>query len=154
VDVTPPEYHALDEQALAQFIENGRSDPIEKEYLRPDGSRMPVRLTIIKVEGEPDKAIAFVQDLSQDRAASSREREIQKRLEIALSAAQQGVWDYDLVTGKMVYDERAKQIYGFPADRPVTFEMVRDATPPEDLSHTLAQLERAIDPKIRDRSSY
>jgi len=152
--VTPPEYHALEEQTLAQFIEHGRSDPIEKEYLRPDGSRVPVRLTIIKVEGEPDKAIVFVQDLTQDRAASSREREIQKRLEIALSAAQQGVWDYDLVTGEMIYDERAKQIYGFPPDRPVTFEMVRDATPPEDLSHTLAQLERAIDPKLRDRSSY
>lgn len=154
VDVTPSEYHALEERTLAQFIEHGRSDPIEKEYLRPDGSRVPVRLTIIRVEGEPDKAIIFVQDLSADREARARERDIQKRLEIALSAAHQGVWDYDLVTDEMVYDERAKQIYGFAPDQPVTFEMVRDATPPEDLSYTLAQFERAIDPATRDRSSY
>jgi PAS domain S-box-containing protein len=153
LDVTPSEYHALEERTLAQFLEHGRADPIEKEYERPDGSRVPVRLTVIKVEGEPDKAIIFVQDLSADRNARSREREIQKRLEIALSAADQGVWDYDLVTGEMVYDERAKQIYGFPPDQPVTFEMVRDATPPEDLS-TLAQFERAIDPTTRDRSRY
>ena len=154
LDVTPPEYHALDERTLAQFLEHGRADPIEKEYLRPDGSRAPVRVTIISVDGEPDKAIIFVQDLSADRQARSRERDIQKRLEIALSAADQGVWDYDLLTGEMIYDERAKQIYGFPPDRPVTFEMVRDATPPEDLSSTLAQFERALDPKTRDRSSY
>jgi PAS domain S-box-containing protein len=154
LDVTPPEYHHLDEQALEQFVSEGRSDPFEKEYVRPDGSRVPVRLTVIKVEGEPDKAIIFVQDLTADREAHSREREIQKRLEIALSAADQGVWDYDLVTGAMVYDERAKQIYGLPAGQPVTFELIRDATHPEDLPYTLARFERAIDPKIRDRGSY
>jgi PAS domain S-box-containing protein len=154
VDLTPSEYHALEERTLTQFMEEGRADPIEKEYLLPDGSRVPVRVTIIKIEGEPDNAIIFVQDLTQDRVARSREREIQKRLEIALSAADQGVWDYDLVTGEMVYDERAKQIYGFPPDQPVTFEMVRDATPPQDLSQTLAQFERALDPATRDRSSY
>lgn len=154
VDVTPPEYRELEERTLADFLERGESHTIEKEYLRPDGSRIPVRLTILKVDGEPDKAIVFVQDLTADRAAHSREQAIQQRLEIALSAADQGVWDYDLVTGEMIYDERAKQIYGLPADAKVTFDLIRDATPPEDLSTTLAQLGRAIDPTLRDRSSY
>ena len=129
-----------------------RSD--REGYLRPDGSRLPVRLTVLSVDGEPDKRSSSSRTSSADRAARSREREIQRRLEIALSAAKQGVWDYDLITGEMVYDDRAKEICGLPLDRPVTFDMVRDATPPEDLERTLAQLERAIDPKIRDRSSY
>jgi PAS domain S-box-containing protein len=154
VELTPPEYRHLDERALQQFRERGHSDPFEKEYLRPDRSRVPVRVMVSKVDNEPDKLVAFVQDLSADRAARRREQQMQRRLEIALSAAQQGVWDYDLVTGEMVYDERAKQIYGFPPNQPVTFEMVRDATHPDDLPNTLAQLERAIDPRVRDRSSY
>jgi PAS domain S-box-containing protein len=54
----------------------------------------------------------------------------------------------------MIYDDRAKQIYGLPLDQPVTFEIIRDATHPEDLPYTHAQLDRAIDPKIRDRNSY
>lgn len=153
-ELTPPEYHAIEEEALGQFVERGYSDPIDKEYVRPDGSRIPVRLTVTSVEGEPDKAVAFVQDLTANRAAHAREQDIQKRLEIALSAAEQGVWDYNLVTGEMVYDERAKQIYGLPVDRPVTFEIIRDATHPEDLPFTHAQMFRAIDPKIRDRNSY
>jgi PAS domain S-box-containing protein len=153
-EMTPVEYHKIEERALAQLLERGQSDPIEKEYVRPDGSRVPVRLTVTTVEGEPDKVVAFVQDLSADRAARARERDIQKRLEIALSAARQGVWDYNLVTGEMVYDERAKQIYGLAPDQPVTFEIIRDATHPDDLPVTHGRLLRAIDPKIRDRDSY
>jgi PAS domain S-box-containing protein len=154
VELTPPEYRYLDEMALEQFLERGHSDAFEKEYVRPDGSRVPVRVTVSKVENEPDKLVAFVQDLSADRQAHKREQQMQRRLEIALSAADQGVWDYDLVTGEMVYDTRAKQIYGLAADQPVTFETIRDATHPDDVPNTLAQLQRAIDPKVRDRSSY
>ena len=153
-ELTPPEYHAAEEQALKQFLERGHSDPFEKEYLKPDGSRVPVRLTVTRVEGEPDKAVAFVQDLSADRRARDRESAIQRRLEIALSAAKQGVWDYDLVTGEMIYDERAKQIYGLQPDQPVTFEIIRDGTHPDDLPVTHGRLLRAIDPKIKDRDSY
>jgi PAS domain S-box-containing protein len=153
-EITPIEYHEREAEALKQFLDRGHSDPFEKEYLRPDGSRIPVRLTVTSVDGEPDKAVAFVQDLTPDRAARAREQDIQKRLEIALSAANQGVWDYNLVTGEMIYDERAKQIYGLPVDQPVTFEVIRDATHPDDLPYTHAQLFRAIDPKIRDRNRY
>jgi PAS domain S-box-containing protein len=153
-EITPPEYQHLDERAIEQFLARGYSDPFEKEYIRPDGSRVPVRVTATGVDGDPGKIVVFVQDLTVERAATAAEREAQKRLEIALSAADQGVWDYDLVTGEMVYDDRAKQIYGLPVDRAVTFEIIRDATHPEDLPYTHAQLERAIDPKIRDRNSY
>ena len=93
VELTPPEYRHLDERALQQFRERGHSDPFEKEYLRPDRSRVPVRVMVSKVDNEPDKLVAFVQDLSADRAARRREQQMQRRLEIALSAAQQGVWD-------------------------------------------------------------
>jgi PAS domain S-box-containing protein len=153
-EITPAEYYEREAEALAQLLERGVSEPFDKEYLRPDGSRIPVRISVTTVEGEPDKAVAFVQDLTADRAARAREQDIQKRLEIALSAAKQGVWDYNLVTGEMVYDDRAKQIYGLPLDQTVTFEIIRDATHPEDLPYTHGQLLRAIDPKIRDRNSY
>jgi PAS domain S-box-containing protein len=154
LEITPSEYHHLDRRALEQFLERGHSDPFEKEYVRSDGSRIPVRVSVSGVDDHPDKMIVFVQDIGAERLAHQREQAIQARLEIALSAAEQGIWDYDLVTGEMIYSERAKQIYGFPLDRPVTFEQVRDATHPEDLPVTIAQLQRAIDPAVRDRSPY
>jgi PAS domain S-box-containing protein len=153
-ELTPPEYHSLDEQAIGEVLEHGYCDPFDKEYVRPDGTRVPVRVSSAAVDGYPGKLIVFVTDISHEHATRERERAIQQRLEIALSAAEQGVWDFDLLTGEMVYSDRAKQIYGLPADQPVTFEQIRDATHPEDYPFTSAQLQRSIDPAIRERKSY
>jgi PAS domain S-box-containing protein len=154
LEMTPPEYHELDQRGMQQVLERGHSDPFEKEYLRPDGSRVPVRISSAVVSGYPGKLIVFVSDISDERAARAREQSIQQRLEIAISAADQGVWDWDLVTNEMVYSERAKQIYGLPPGEPVTLDKVRAATHQEDIKYTLPLLERALDPAIRDRSSY
>jgi PAS domain S-box-containing protein len=151
---TPPEYHHLDQRAIEQIIEQGHSDPFEKEYQRADGSRVPVRISSATVPGYPERLIVFVSDITQERAAHERERAVQQRLEIAISAADQGVWDFDLSTGEMIYSDRAKEIYGLSPDQPVTYELIRDLTHPDDLPFTLAQFQRATDPEIRDRSSY
>jgi PAS domain S-box-containing protein len=153
-DITPPEHHHLDEAALRQVLERGYSDPFEKEYQRPDGSRVPVRVSATVVPQHPDYLIVLVDDISAEKAGRERELNIQRRLEIALSAADQGVWDWDLTTNAMVYSDRAKQIYGFAPDEPVSYERVRDATHPDDLPISSALLKRAIDPELRDRSSY
>lgn len=43
-ELTPDEYHAEEEAALASLNKEGRYGPFEKEYIRKDGSRYPVRL--------------------------------------------------------------------------------------------------------------
>ena len=76
------------------------------------------------------------------------------RLEIATAAANIGIWDWDLLSGEMLYSPRAKAICGFPLDREVTFEQVRDNVHPDDYPFTSAQAARALDPAIRDRNPY
>jgi PAS domain S-box-containing protein len=76
------------------------------------------------------------------------------RLRLALQAADLGIWDWDVATGRMVYSDRARAICGFEADREVTLEDARSVTHPDDLPLTWAQRERAFDPAIRDRSPY
>lgn len=154
MNFTPPEYHHLDEAGLREIRERGYSEPFDKEYQRPDGTRVPVRVSSAVVPEYPERLIVFVSDISQQQAANQRERAVHQRLQIALSAAEQGVWDYDLVTGEMNYSPRARAIYGFDDQQEVTFELVRDATHPEDLPITHAQFVRAVDPAIRDKSSY
>lgn len=43
-DVTPRSYQSQEEEALANLKSSGRYGPLEKEYVRKDGSRYPVRL--------------------------------------------------------------------------------------------------------------
>jgi PAS domain-containing protein len=78
----------------------------------------------------------------------------ESRLRLALAAADLGIWDWDVATGRMVYSQRAKEICGFAQEQDVTFDMAKAVTHPDDYPFTSAQAARALDPEIRDRSPF
>ena len=153
-EITPPEFEEPNARAIEQARERGYSDPLVKHYIRPDGTRVPVRTVFGKVPDFPDRLVVFASDISEEWKTREEATDREIRLNLALSAANQGVWDYNVETGEMIYSPRAKEIYGLAPDQPVTFELIRDATHPDDLPNTHAQLLRAIDPAVRDRSTY
>jgi PAS domain S-box-containing protein len=67
-DFTLPEYLHLDEAAIRQARERGFSDPYEKEYVRKDGTRFPVRLSTAPLPGEHGKVVVAVQDITTEKA--------------------------------------------------------------------------------------
>jgi PAS domain S-box-containing protein len=79
---------------------------------------------------------------------------VERRLAIATEAARIGLWDWNVVTGEMIYSRRAKLICGFDPDGSVTLDMVRAVTHPDDLPHTWAMSVRAMDPAIRAYEPY
>jgi PAS domain S-box-containing protein len=76
--MTPPEYRAADERAGQELLEAGRYQPFEKEYVRKDGTRVPVLVGGILIEGPPPQTLGFVLDISERRRADA---ERQARLE-------------------------------------------------------------------------
>ncbi len=93
--VTPPDQHHRDEAALKEAGERGWFTPYEKEYLRPDGSRLPVRLSSAPLPGEPGRIVITVQDISGQREAEARRdllmRELDHRAKNALAVVQAAV---------------------------------------------------------------
>lgn len=77
-----------------------------------------------------------------------------ERLRIACRAASIGVWQWNLLTDEMIYTRTARAICGFPDVGPVTTDMVRKVTHPEDYPRTSALAKRAFDPSIRDSSEF
>ena len=75
------------------------------------------------------------------------------RLDIALRAADIGIWEWDLDTNVMEYSNRARSLFGF-TEGEVTLERVRAVTHPLDLPRTSEMARRAIDPQVRAREPY
>lgn len=79
LEMTPPEYAAADASAIAQLTEHGFASPFEKEYVRKDGTRLPILLCIATLEA-PD-CICLVLDVTQRRQLEAV-RERARRLEL------------------------------------------------------------------------
>ncbi|MDQ1835093.1 bifunctional diguanylate cyclase/phosphodiesterase [Massilia scottii] len=70
--ITPLQYDAADEHALEELRTTGRCTPYEKEYLRKDGSRIPVLISSALFEGPQQEGVSFVLDLSERKLADER----------------------------------------------------------------------------------
>lgn len=69
--MTPPEYDEQDQQVLQELDRTGRCAPFEKEYLRKDGSRVPILLGAAQLESDELAWVCFVLDLSESKQAEA-----------------------------------------------------------------------------------
>jgi PAS domain S-box-containing protein len=89
--------------------------------------------------------------------ANSREaalEESETRLELALAASRLGVWEWLLGVDEIIFSARAREIYGFDPDAPLTLAMVSAATHREDYPLANAKARRALDPTVTQLAPY
>jgi PAS domain S-box-containing protein len=79
-ELTPPEWRDVDDQAFAELNATGTVQPREKEYLRKDGSRVPVLVARALFEWKPDEGVSFVIDMTDRKRAEERLRASEQRL--------------------------------------------------------------------------
>ena len=78
-DLTPPEWRDRDVRAVAEIKLTWSAQPYEKEYVRKDGSRVPVMLGVAMFEEGGDEGVAFVLDLTERKRAEAKVRESERR---------------------------------------------------------------------------
>ena len=64
-EMTPPEFAEQDARALREIDATGVCKAYEKEYLRHDGSRVPIFIGAAIFESNPEEGVSFVLDLTE-----------------------------------------------------------------------------------------
>jgi PAS domain S-box-containing protein len=77
--LTPAEWRAGTERAVAEVKMTGTIQPFEKEYLRKDGSRVPVLLGGTSFDETANQGVTFVLDLTERKRAEAEIRESERR---------------------------------------------------------------------------
>lgn len=90
----------------------------------------------------------------KDMAIQSQGLSESDRLGIACRVAGVGIWQWDLVTGRMDYSDAARAICGFPAIGEITFRMVYDITHPDDVDWMKTKTEEALDHACPEPTVY
>jgi PAS domain S-box-containing protein len=91
--LTPSEYAHLDAKALEQMASCGVCTPFEKEFIRRDGSRVPVFVGAATFNDNPSEGVCFVLDLTEQKRAETEIRFNEQRYRLLLEATTAIVWD-------------------------------------------------------------
>jgi PAS domain S-box-containing protein len=89
-DLTPPQWLDATAGALKEIDTTGAAQAYEKEYLRKDGSRVPVLIGAAALDDAQDKGVTFVLDLTERKRAEAAAREMQLELAHANRVATMG----------------------------------------------------------------
>jgi PAS domain S-box-containing protein len=92
--MTPPEYASLDSAGIAEAAEKGSCTPYEKEFIRKDGSRLPI-LIGYALEKSAGLFIGFILDFSAQKLAEAALREREKRFRALAESLPQLIWTSD-----------------------------------------------------------
>ncbi|HEX7320630.1 MAG TPA: PAS domain S-box protein [bacterium] len=144
-DMTPPEYAPLDEKALREMGKTGVSVPFEKEYIRKDGRRVPVVIGATIFKGQKDIGICFVLDITERKKAEEALRISKDRLLFATEGANLGVWNWNTVTGELIWSDKCKALFGIPLEETMSYQRFRDALHPDDRERTDKAVKDALD---------
>jgi PAS domain S-box-containing protein len=134
--MTPPEYADLDAARIREAAERGSCTPYEKEYIRKDGTRVPILCGYALLEGSEDEYIGFVLDLSELKRAELELREREERFRVLAESVPQLIWITN-PAGENIYCNRRFHDYtGLPEPEMMGLHW-KNLIHPDDLSHTL-----------------
>jgi PAS domain S-box-containing protein len=153
-NLTPAEWREQDERAVAELRSTGTFQPVEKEYFRKDGSRLPVLIGGALFEESGNEGVAFVLDLTERKRAEEALRESERKHRGLIESVPCHFWSVN-PDGKPTYlNQRLLDYFGIrrredqrTGDRSAD---IRGTVHPDDVPET----ERAVNHAFQTGESF
>src|SRR3954469_6111103 len=114
-------FHAKSHAAINRWHEPIAGPPpwpsIDARILRVNATLADVEVSAAPLAGAGAPSIQLtVRDVTDRKRAEAALRDNEGRLTLAFAGAQEGVWDWDLATGTVLYSRRWKEMLGYAND--------------------------------------
>ncbi|MBZ9749757.1 EAL domain-containing protein [Deinococcus sp. HMF7604] len=148
-DITFPDDLNSDLQLLGQMLA-GEIDQYElrKRYWRQDGTLVWTQLNvslILNEDGAPAFFVSQIQDIDAQVKGETQLHALNERLQLALEATEDGVWDWRPQTGELFVSERFGRMLGPSEQAPATLDAWLVRVHPGDLPGLLAAYRAHLD---------
>lgn len=137
---------------IYQVIDKGESNWSNfYRFRRADGSYAHVhdRGYTIQGGGKPVRMVGSMMDISQQLRSDKAREESEESLRFAMQAAQLGTWNLNPADRTALFNDRCKELYGYPADAEMHYESLVRFIHPDDRARVIESIERALDPSVR-----
>jgi PAS domain S-box-containing protein len=112
------------------------------------------RNTLVPEPGGAAYVLGFAQDVTDSKRVEEESRMQTQRLSLATQVGNIGVWDWDIATNSIDWDERMFDIYGLAPGSTIDYDHWRATVVAEDLPAAAAALQAAITRKSQEVSEF
>ncbi len=112
-DIFHADSHALMRKRMGLLLSGESVPPAEEKIVRRDGGVTDVEVNSTRLERSEQAIQVIIRDISERKRAERILRQSEERLNLAFAGAGEGVWDWNLETGAVVYSPRWKEMLGY-----------------------------------------
>jgi PAS domain S-box-containing protein len=121
--------------------------------VRKDGSRFWAYVMITALRDENGNLFGFsnvTRDITERKRTEEEFKSCEEKLRYASTAADIGLWHWDLVNNELTWSERCKEFFGYPPDYAMTYEAFLNAIHEEDRQC----IDEAVQKALREKTGY
>lgn len=150
-DLIAPESVETDDRNVEELVRTGKPVRYEIEYLRKDGSRVPVEIFLHLVkdaDGNPDYYYSFATDISEHKKANKILRESEERFRKIAESAEEWIWEVDKNGLYTFCSTAVEQIMGYKPEELVGIKHFYELSTPEEMESLKKNALQAFTDKI------
>jgi len=142
-EIVGDEHKALVDDFQKRLLEKGHLSE-EVQLLRKDKRLIDIKITAVKMTNE--KLIAFLEDITLEKAMQRKLKASEERLHLAMDAAEHGFWDWDLDNNEAYMSPRYFTMLGYtPGELPMSFETWKNLLHPADQGKIVEKIKGKIE---------
>jgi PAS domain S-box-containing protein len=130
------------------LVENGQQQRYDLRMVKRNGTEFWAQVTVILERDGDDEAHSShitVTDITEYKQSEDALRRANERLDLAKSAADAGIWDWDIVSGRIEWSPEMFRLFGIdPGKDTAGFDSWRAALHPDDREAATERIESAV----------